>query len=154
MRTLIRRVWYVIRQRRFEADFAEEIEFHRAMKQGELEGRGIDSKEAGFAVRRALGNITLAQEDARAVWMWPWLESVWQDALYVVRTFRRHPGFSTAFLLTLALGIGANAAIFSVVDAVLLRPAPYPDPDRIVIFGYTFQGAWVPWSSEAKINGL
>jgi putative ABC transport system permease protein len=83
---------------------------------------------------------------------WTWLESVWHDAAYVVRTFQRQPGFATAVLLTLALGIGANAAIFSVVDAVLLRPAPYPQPERIVIFGYTFQGAWVPWSSPAKFN--
>jgi putative ABC transport system permease protein len=83
---------------------------------------------------------------------WTWLESVWQDARYVVRTCRWQPGFATAVLLTLALGIGANAAIFSVVDAVLLKPAPYPQPERIVIFGYTFQGAWVPWSSPAKFN--
>jgi predicted permease len=65
---------------------------------------------------------------------------------------RRQPGFTAAVLLTLALGIGANTAIFSVVDAVLLRPAPYPAPDRIAIFGYTFQGVWVPWSSETQFN--
>ena len=152
MRRFLRRLWYAFRQRRLDADFAEEIEFHRDMKQRELEARGIHSTEAEFAVRRALGNITLAREDARAVWIWPWLESVWQDAVYVLRTFRRQPGFSTAVLLTLSLGIGANVAIFSVVDAVLLRPAPYPEPDRIVIFGYTFQGTWVPWSSATKFN--
>jgi putative ABC transport system permease protein len=141
-----------MRQRRIDADLGDEIEFHRAMKQQELEARGMEPAEARFAAQRALGNVTLAQEDARAVWVWPWLESVWQDAVYVVRTFQRQPGFATAILLTLSLGIGANTAIFSVVDAVLLRPAPYPEPDRIVIFGYTFQGAWVPWSSEAKFN--
>jgi putative ABC transport system permease protein len=122
------------------------------MKQPELEGRGLDPAEAGFAAQRAPGHVTPAQEDARVVSIWPWLESVWRDTVYVVNAFRRQPGFAAAVLLMLSLAIGANTAIFSVVDAVLLRPAPYPQPDRIVIFGYTFQGAWVPWSSEAKFN--
>src|SRR5579864_1259114 len=152
MPQFVHRLWTLIRQRRFDADLVDELEFHRAMKQQELEARGTEPAEARFAAQRILGNITLAQEDARAVWIWPWLESVWQDAVYVVRTFQRQPGFAGAVLLTLSLGIGANTAIFSVVDAVLLRPAPYPGPDRIVIFGYTFQGSWVPWSSEAKFN--
>src|SRR5580704_5162585 len=122
------------------------------MKQQEVEARGIEPAEARFDAQRALGNITRAREAARAVWIWPWLESIWQDAAYVVRTFRRQPGFTAAVLLTLTLGIGANAAIFSVVNAVLLRPAPYPVPDRIVIFGYTFQGARVAGASPAKFN--
>jgi predicted permease len=152
MSHIIRRLWNLIRPRQLDADLAEEIEFHRAMKQQELEARGIEPTEARFAAQRALGNVGLAREDARAVWIWPWLEGMWQDAAYVVRAFRRQPGFTAAVLMTLALGIGANTAMFSVVEAVLLRPAPYPEPDRIVIFGYTFQGVWVPWSSEAKFN--
>ena len=149
---IVRRLWNLIRQHRLHADLVDEIEFHRAMKQQELEARGLTPAAARFAAQRALGNVMLAREDARAVWIWPWLESAWQDTVYVIRTFQRKPSFAAAVLLTLSLGIGANTAIFSVVDAVLLRPAPYPAPDRIVIFGYTFQGAWVPWSSEAKFN--
>src|SRR3984893_2623986 len=152
MPQIVRRLWNLIRPRQLDAALAEEIDFHRVMKQQEVEARGIEPVEARFEAQRALGNITRAPEAARAVWIWPWLESIWQDAAYVVRTFRRQPGFTAAVLLTLALGIGANAAIFSVVDAVLLRPAPYPAPDRIAIFGYTFQGVWVPSSSETKFN--
>ena len=84
--------------------------------------------------------------------IWPWLESVWQDARYLVRTCRRQPGFVSVVLLTLTVGIGATTATFSVVNAVLLRPAPYPEPNRMVIFGYTFKGVWVPWMSPAKFN--
>ena len=120
------------------------------MKQEELEARGVDPPEARLAARRTLGNPTRAPEDARAVRIRPWLESVRQDVVYVVRSLRRQPGFASAVLLTLALGIDANTAIFSVVDAVLLKPAPYPDPDRIVIFGYTFQGTWVPWKFPGR----
>jgi hypothetical protein len=89
MPQIVRRLWNVIRRRRLDADLGDEIEFHRAMKQQELEARGIESTEARFATQRALGNVTLAQEEARAVWIWPWLEGVWQDAAYVVGTFRR-----------------------------------------------------------------
>jgi putative ABC transport system permease protein len=81
-----------------------------------------------------------------------WLEDLERDVGHALRMLRRAPVFTAGVLLTLALGIGANTAIFSVVDAVLLKPAPYPQPDRIVIFGYTFQGTWVPWSSAAKFN--
>src|ERR1700674_3296267 len=100
---LVRRLWTLIRPRQLDADLVEELEFHRAMKQKELEARGMEPVEARFEAQRALGNVRLAREDARAVWIWPWLESVWQDAAYVVRTFRRQPGFTAGALMTLAL---------------------------------------------------
>ena len=94
MRDLLRRVWYVIRQRQFERDLAEEIEFHRAMAQRDLEQRGLGAATADRAARRLLGNTTLAREDSRGVWIWPWLESIWQDAAYAMRNLRRQPGFT------------------------------------------------------------
>ena len=92
MRDLLRRVWYVIRQRQFERDLAEEIEFHRAKAREELERNGVPRANAEDAARRAIGNTTLAREDSRGVWIWPWLESIWQDAAYAIRAFWRQPG--------------------------------------------------------------
>ena len=128
----LRRLRARIRNREFERELAEELEFHRAMKESDLRRDGLSTEEARFRSMRELGNATLAREHARAVWIAPWLESVWQDVCYAVRTLRRTPVFTLTALCTLALGIGANTAIFSIVDAAILRPLPYPDADRLV----------------------
>jgi putative ABC transport system permease protein len=132
MRLLLRRLRYWMRRRRVEAELAEELETHRALRQEQLERDGLSRPEAQYASRRALGNETLAREDARGVWIWPWLESAWQDARYGVRMLTKHPGFTLTVVATLALGIGANTAIFSVVDAYLMRTLPVRDPQQLV----------------------
>jgi len=88
-----------------------------------------------IAGRRQLGNLTLAAEDARAAWGWTWLESVLTDVQYGLRVLLKSPAFTLAAVLSLALGIGANTAVFSLVYAVLLRPLPYPDQGRLVRVG-------------------
>jgi putative ABC transport system permease protein len=133
MRQVFRRVWYAIRQRRFEADLAEELEFHRAMKQRELEEGGLEPTEATFATRRALGSSALAQDHSRDVWCPLWLQGIGQDFLLVVRTLLASRIVSTVAVLSLALGIGANTAIFSVVNSLLLRTLPVREPEQLAL---------------------
>ena len=90
---------------------------------------------AAIAGRRELGNLTLAAENARAVWGWSWLAGIWGDVRYALRTLRRQPNFTAVATISLALGIGANAAIFGLMDAVLWRKLPVADPDRLVMLG-------------------
>ena len=126
--------------RQLDSDLSEEIEAHRAMKQAELERAGVAPTEAARRSRRALGNVTLAREEARDLWKLPRLESVWRDLRLGARAFRRFPGFTAVAVLTLALGIGANTAIFSAVQAVLLRPLPYAQPGELAML----------WSDDTK----
>jgi hypothetical protein len=109
------------------------------MKQQELEDRGVDPREAAFAAGRALGSAALAQDQSRDVWIWPWLDSVWQDTWYALRNLWRQRGVAAVAVVTLTLGIGANTAIFSVVNTVLLKPFAYTDPERIVMFQNMYQ---------------
>src|ERR1035438_2628022 len=103
-----------------DADLAEEMNFHRAM----LADSGAPSA--------AMGNATLAREDARGVWIWPWLESLWQDAAYAVRTMRREPGFTLTALLALGSAIGVNTSLFSIFNTIALHAWPVADPARVV----------------------
>ena len=132
MRSLIRRVLHALRQARFEDDLAEELEFHRAMRQRDFEDAGLDARDATFAARRALGNVELAREHARDVWIAPWARGAWQDLGFAARSLAKDRSFTTAAVLTLALGIGATTAVFSTAYAVLLQPLPYREPERLV----------------------
>jgi predicted permease len=130
--TFLRRLRYLLRHRRIEAEVAEELETHRLMAQQRALDNGTADTVA--ASRRAMGNVTLAREDARAEWIAPWLDSLWQDAAYALRMFRRSPAFTGAFVLVMALGVGATTAVFALVDGLVLRDLPVSRPDRLVYF--------------------
>ncbi|HEY3886158.1 MAG TPA: ABC transporter permease, partial [Vicinamibacterales bacterium] len=129
---LLRRLHSWIRWRDIDAGLRDELECHRAEVQRALEAEGMRHADAARESRRRMGNLTLAREDAREIWIWRRLDGVVQDVRYALRTFRRHAAFSIAAVVTLALGIGANSAIYAIVDSAILRPLPYDHPDRLV----------------------
>jgi putative ABC transport system permease protein len=139
MRQLLSRAWYLIRRRRFDADLREELEFHRASIQRELEHNGTDQTAAHFAARRALGSVALAQDQARDVWTPRWLQGLGQDIRLAFRSLRATPIVTAVATLSLALGIGANTAIFSLVDALVLRALPVKEPGRLAVLD---NGSW------------
>lgn len=117
---LLRRLRYWLRRGECDAELAEEMDFHRAML-----------AQSG-AARTAMGNTTLAREAARAVWIGPWLESFWQDAVYACRTMLREKGFTITALLALGSAIGLNTSLFTIFNAVALRPWMVRDPSQVV----------------------
>jgi macrolide transport system ATP-binding/permease protein len=119
------------RRRRLD-ELSESIREHLEEKIANLTERGMTRKEAEQTARREFGNVTLIEERSREVWQWPALESIIADLRYTLRQVRRAPGFAVTAIIVLALGIGASVAIFAFVDAALLEPLPYADPNRLM----------------------
>jgi putative ABC transport system permease protein len=129
---LLNRIAYWLRRSKDTGDLSEEMAFHRSLIEDRLVQGGMSPDDARAAARREMGNETYMREQSRAVWLWPSLEAAWQDAAHTVRALRRTPTFTIGVTLTLALGIGANAAMFSVVDRLLFRtPARMIDPSHV-----------------------
>ncbi len=134
----MKRFWRTLfRRSRVDADIAEEIQSHLALRADFERQSGLSVPDAHASARRKFGNATLILEDARQFHLIPFLESIFSDLSHARRQLLRNPAFSSTVLLILALGIGASTAVFTVVDGVLFRPAPYADPDRIVAYGIT-----------------
>jgi predicted permease len=127
----------------------EELQFHLERQIAENIAAGMGADEARAAALRLFGNPALMRDQTRAAWSWAWLDSVGRDLRYCVRSIWRSPGFAVTVIGTLALGIGAAAAMFTVVDSVLLRPLPYADAGRLVLLhegDRTGRAMWdVPW---------
>jgi hypothetical protein len=131
MRKLLSRVLASLKGDRFDSEFGVELETHLALLQDRFEREGMNRDDARYAAERQLGGVTRVKENVHEKRTLPLLETLCQDASYAIRQLRKAPTFSMTALLTLALGIGATTAIFSVVDAVLLRPLPYRDSQRL-----------------------
>ena len=134
MKSLWTRLVTLFALRTQERELAEEIETHRQLTEARLRASGMSPLEAAMRSRRIMGNVALAREDARAAWVAPWLEGLWQDVVYAFRILRRFPAFAVAMILVMALGIGATTAVFGLLDALVLRGLPVRAPDRLVYF--------------------
>jgi predicted permease len=132
MREFIRRLWYVVRKRRLEDEVAEEMAFHRAMTRDELAARGVDPADADAATQRTLGNTLLARDQARDVWIAPWLQGVAPDLRFAARLLRKERRVTLVIVVSLALALGGNATIFTIINGMTLRGLPVDRPDRIV----------------------
>jgi predicted permease len=153
------------RRRRYD-ELSESIREHLEEKIADLMDHGMTREEAERSARREFGNVALIEERSREVWQWSAIESIWVDVKFALRQLRKAPGFTTTAVLTLALGIGVNTAIFTLVDSIMLQPLPFPHQEQVMRIGYGdgennafFPKGWVRVlgdhsSSFASISGF
>src|SRR5690349_16315868 len=132
------RLW---RRRQMEEQLEKEVRFHLDQQTNDLIAHGHDPKEARRQARLTFGGPEQVKEECRDARGTRWLEDLWQDSRYALRTLRKKPGFAAVSVLTLALGIGASTAIFSAVDPILFEPLPYPHAGRIVMIWDVFNAS-------------
>ena len=140
MMTFFRKLIWLARWRRKEDDLAAELEFHLDSEAAERQAEGLPAHEAVWAARRDLGNLAGVREQTRSAWSWSLVEQIGQDARYALRTTLHSPTFTILAALSLALGIGANTAIYSFMDALLMRSLPVENPSALVILKWRITG--------------
>src|SRR3954447_6816141 len=133
MNSFFRKLRWLRRRSDKEAELREELHFHLEQEAEQRQDDGLAEHEARWAARRELGNIALVEENTRVAWGWTRFEQFARDAGHGLRQFRRNPSFSGIAIATLALGIGGITGMFSAFDAVLIRPLPFADADRLVM---------------------
>jgi predicted permease len=134
-REFLRRIGMLLHRERFAKELEDEMQLHLELRRQQQEESGVAPKDARAAAYRRFGNPTLVRERSYTEWGWSWLEGLLQDLLYGLRAMLRSPGITIVALLSLALGIGANTAIFSLMDAVMLRSLPVKNPQQLVMLG-------------------
>ena len=132
MISFLRKVHWWLQRRRKQDELREELEFHLAEEASERQADGLAEQEAKWAARRDLGNASLLREEVRTFWSWALLDQLAQDVRYALRTLRKSPGFTLTAVVTVALGIGANTAVFTIVHTVLFQSLPLDRPEKIM----------------------
>src|SRR5580765_340183 len=136
MTPFLRKLSWLARRRQKEAELQEELQFHLDEDTEERTDEGVVTDEARRAARRQLGSLAIVREDTRAAWTWTFLEQLAQDLRYGLRVLAANKTFSALAILSLALGIGANTAIFSFMDGMLMRSLPVRDPESLVTLAW------------------
>src|SRR5205085_5151644 len=152
-RDLWHRMRAVFRRKLVETELDEELQFHLERQVEKYVQGGLSKEEAWRRARMEFGGVELAKEECRDARGVNFIESVLQDVRYGVRTLGKNPGFTAVAVLTLALGVGANTAVFTVVNGVLLRPMPFPEAERLVLVSLTprdWRVEWLPVVSDRE----
>lgn len=152
-RKLWGRVRAALRDEPADPEFQAEVEEHLRLLGERYRRQGMTPDDAMVAARRQFGNTTLLQEDRRAMQSILTIDAIRGDLAYAARTLCKNPGFAAAAVITLALGIGANTAIFSICNAVLFKPLPYAEPDRIVTLWERMRNGKLSTVAPAKSTG-
>jgi len=133
LESMFRRLVWIFRRRQKEQELQDEIAFHLEQEAGDLLASGRGAIDVRRSARQDLGNVTMVAESTRSAWGWTFLETFAQDLRYALRGLKNNPGFALTAILSLALGLGASLAIYTVADNLLLRPLPYPQPSRLLM---------------------